>query len=74
MRLLFTSAKAALPTKPHPFRLGFLRNTRCGLNLTVAPRNFGLTEYIAQTYALYASVPKTFFEQKGIQRVAAVLS
>jgi hypothetical protein len=39
-----------------------------------APRTFDLKDYIAETYALYASVPTSFFEQKAIQRAAAVLN
>jgi hypothetical protein len=40
----------------------------------LAPRTFDLKDYIAETYALYASVPTSFFEQKAIQRAGAILN
>lgn len=39
-----------------------------------ARRTFDLKQYITETYELYASAPKNFFEQKAIQRAAAILN
>jgi hypothetical protein len=69
------SRKVCLPVYPAiAKRLRLSGTLEFGVGEQKARRTFALEKYVTETYELYASAPKSFFEQKPIQRAAAILN
>lgn len=69
------SRKVCLPVYPAlARRLRVSADSAFATGERKARRTFDLKTYITETYELYGTAPKGFFEQKPIQRAAAILN